>query len=84
MYVKAYSPESGEVYMLRELDGDEIMDERSFADQVANEFFYSVIEEPNGFIPNCCGDIRVEFLEDPENDVHIWSGESFYIAAEDY
>ena len=84
MYVKTYSPESGEIYLIRELAEDEIMDERSFADQIAQDYFDSIIDESSGFIPNCSGDIRVEFLEDPSNDVHIWSGESFYIAAVDY
>lgn len=82
MYVKIYNPEGGEVYLLRELADDEIMDERSFADQVAHNCFDSIIEEPGGLIPSCLGDIRVEFLEDPVNDWHIYSGESFYLAAD--
>ena len=79
MYVKAYKPESGKVYFLRELAGDEIMDAQAFADQIAQDYFDSRIDDSGGFIPNCCGDIRIEFMEDPENDVHIWSGESFHI-----
>ena len=79
MYVKAYNPESGQVYLLRELAGDEIMDAQAFADQIAQDYFGAEINASSGFVPNCCGDIRVEFLYVPESAWRVWTGESFYI-----
>ncbi len=81
MWVVVYDPSSGEVYLERELADDEIMDERTFADQVADSFGVS-IDESDGYIPNCSGDIRVEFRPDKDNPTHIWSGESFYFKSE--
>ena len=83
MLVVVYSPQTNEVYLSRELTDDEIMDERFFADMVAG--WYGVeIDDSDGYIPNCSGDIRVEFRRDPENSVAIFSGESFYFKDEDY
>ena len=83
MFVVVFNPESNEVYLSRELTDDEIMDERIYADMVAD--WYGVeIDDSDGYIPNCCGDIRVEFKRDPENSVAIFSGESFYFKQEDY
>jgi len=81
MYVVVYSPFTDEVYLQRELKDDEVMDARVFADQVA-DWFDTTIAEPSGYIPNCFGDIRVEFRPDPDNPTHIWSGQSFYFATE--
>ena len=36
------------------------------------------LSDSDGHIPNCGGDLRVEFRRDPENSVVIFSGESFY------
>lgn len=77
MYVVVYSPATEEVYLERELGDDEVMDERVFADQVA-DMFCAEIDDSDGYIPNCCGDIRVEFRPDLNNSWYIWSGESFY------
>ena len=77
MYVVVYSPSTDEIYLERELADDEIMDERVFAGQVADMFGVD-IDESDGWIPNCSGDIRVEFRPDLDNPTHIWSGESFY------
>ena len=83
MFVVVYSPQTNEVFLSRELADDEIMDERFFADMVAD--CYGVeIDDSDGYIPNCSGDIRVEFKRDPENSVAIFSGESFYFKQEDY
>lgn len=82
MYVVVYSPSSDEIYLSRQLAPDEVMDERKFADEVARGLGME-IEEPNGYIPNCSGDIRVEFRPDADNPVHIWSGESFYFKREE-
>jgi hypothetical protein len=81
MTVVVYSPSTDEIYLQRELGDEEIMDARVFADQVADEFC-AEIDDSDGYIPNCCGDIRVEFRPDPDNPTHIWSGESFYFKAE--
>lgn len=81
MWVVAYSPETGEEYLRRELGPDEIMDERAFADEIADQYGVE-IDESTGVIPNCCGDLRVEFRRDPENEVVIFSGESFYFERE--
>ncbi len=77
MHVVVYSPSTDEVYLQRELGDDEIMNAGVFADQVA-DMFEATIAEFDGYIPNCSGDIRVEFRPDPNNPTHIWSGESFY------
>lgn len=70
MWVVAYGPSTDEEFLRRELLDDEIMDERVFADEVARSFGLE-IEEPKGWIFNCCGDIRVEFRRDPDNVVVI-------------
>ena len=88
--------DQGFVYLNRELSDDEIMNERRFADEVARSLDCE-IAEPDGYILNCSGDIRVEFIDhEPEierdtyNDydrylgsVRIWSGESFYFKREE-
>lgn len=91
MHVIVYrneGPDQGYVYLCRELADDELMDEREFANQVASSLGTS-IDESDGNIPNCCGDIRVEFTDHVPNVVDeryqgstcIWSGESYYFAS---
>ena len=70
-------PQSGEVLLRRPLDADEVMDARAFAVEVADEQERELAEK-GGHIPNCSGDLRVEFRRDPDNSVVIFSGESFY------
>jgi hypothetical protein len=79
MFVVVYSPGTEEVYLERELGDEEIMDARVFANQVA-DWFCRDLADSKGYIPNCCGDIRVEFRPDKDNPNHIWIGESFYFA----
>lgn len=99
MHVIVYvneGPDQGLVYLNRALADDEIMDLRALADEVAASRD-SEIDDSDGYIPNCCGDIRVEFLDheprvETDRDgcqrylgsVCIWSGESFYFKREDY
>lgn len=100
MWVIVYANEGmdqGMVYLRRQLADDEILDERRFADEIAANRDCE-IADPDGYIPNCSGDIRVEFTDhepaierDAHNDcdrylgsVCIWSGESFYFKREDY
>ena len=79
--VVVYSPSTDEVYLQRELGDTEIMDARVFADQAA-DMFCAEIDDSDGYIPNCSGDIRVEFRPDANNPTYIWSGQSFYFKAE--
>ncbi len=63
------------VYQVDELDPDQ------YAERFADESGFE-IDDSDGYIPNCSGDIRVEFRPDKDNPCHIWSGESFYFKAE--
>lgn len=83
MHVVVFNPSSDEIYVSRELQDNEIMDERIYADMVADSFGVE-IDDSDGYIPNCSGDIRVEFRRDPDNHVVIYSGESFFFKQEDY
>lgn len=83
MFVIVYDPESNIEYLKRRMGPNEKLDARKFADKVAAEWFESEVEEPNGYIPNCSGDIRVEFRPRRDNELHIWSGQSFYFKRED-
>ena len=66
------------------------MDERRFADEVAASLDRE-IDESDGYILSCSGDIRVEFIDhEPEierdrylGSVSIWLGESFYFKREE-
>ena len=72
----------GEEVSRRELRGEEIIEERIYADAYANTIDSEVDVCEDGcacHVPSCSGDIRVEFRDDPDNAIRIWSGESFYI-----
>jgi hypothetical protein len=73
MHVVVYSPSTDEVYLQRALADDEVMDARTFADQIADMFCMD-IDDSDGYIPNCSGDIRVEFRPDPSNPTHMERG----------
>lgn len=75
--VVVYIPQEGEVLLTRPLAEEDTTDLRHWADLVANQLEQEISDE-GGFIPNCCGDIRVEIRRDPDNAVAIWSGQSFY------
>lgn len=77
MFVVVYNPQTDETLYQRRLGPYEKMDERKFADLVA-EMYDAEIDESNGYIPNCSGDIRVEFRPRRDKGTVIWSGESFY------
>lgn len=92
MYVIVYcneGPDQGYVHLTRALADDEFLNERACADEVANHLG-TRIAAPDGYILNCCGDIRVEFIDhEPsiideryQGSVCIWSGQSFYFEAE--
>jgi hypothetical protein len=76
MHVIIESPTGTEVER-RELGPDEILDCEVFAATYADQCGAELSTEP-GHIPNCCGDVRIEFREDPDNHVHIWAGQSFF------
>ena len=77
MFVVIYEPPTGIVLYSRQLQHDELLDERSFADYIAAAYDRQ-ISNTKSYIPDCGGDIRVEFREDPNDGTVVWSGESFY------
>lgn len=77
MFVVVYNPETNERIYCRRLGPNEKMDERRFAELVA-DMYESEIDNSDGHIPNCSGDIRVEFRRQRDNGTVIWSGESYY------
>jgi len=92
MWVIVYcneGPDSGLVYMARKLADEELLVARTFADHVADSLGVE-IDASSGHIPNCCGDLRVEFIDHKprisgeryQGSVRIWSGESYYFASE--
>lgn len=86
MWVVVESPEGEEVHR-RELT-HEIMDERAFAEKYASAIGLEISPASCShgcacLVPSGCGDLRVEFRDDPDNSVRIWSGESFFFKRED-
>ena len=81
MFVIVYNPNTNDVYYQRRMGPNEKMIERKFADQIAAEFD-ATIADSDGYIPNCCGDLRVEFRRSLKDECCIWSGESFYLETE--
>lgn len=93
MHVIVYrneGPDAGHVYLNRPLGDDELLEESTFAAVVADELGAHLDEVNNEYIPNCCGDIRVEFMHREPHVVNgrfmgavtIWSGKSFYLTHE--
>jgi len=80
MFVHVADQRSGETLFCRRMAPRERLDARKFAHEIAG-MYDCTIAEPDGHIPNCCGDIRVEFRPRRDDPVCIWSGESFYFAA---
>ena len=72
-------PQAGEVLLQQPMESSDPMDARHWAQHVADAQERE-LSETDGHIPNCAGDIRVEFRRDPDNAVVIFSGESFYFA----
>lgn len=79
MFVVIYSPRTNETMFSEKLSDDVVMDAEVFAKAFAAQYDCDLAES-TGYIPSCCGDFRVEFREDPENSLVIWSGQSFYFA----
>lgn len=77
MFVVVYSPSTNERYLCRRMGPYEKMDLDKFARQVADEFD-AEIDDSDGHIPSCSGDIRVEFRPRRDVEWHIWSGQSYY------
>jgi hypothetical protein len=80
MFVVIYEPSTDVLLYSRRMGPNEIMDARKFADMIAAEYDRE-IDDSDGYIPNCSGDIRVEFRPRRNDGVVIWSGESFYFKA---
>ena len=76
-WMVAYNPETGEELARIQWPDSEPMDTRAAAENIAASLGVSLSDE-NGFIPNCCGDLRIEFRRDPDNSAVIYTGESFY------
>ena len=72
-------PSQGLILLQRPLADNDALDLRAVADEVAQSRGQT-IDEKEGKVPDCAGDIRVEFRHDPDNTVSIFSGRSFYFA----
>lgn len=72
-------PSQGLILLQRPLADNDALDLRAVADEVAQSRGQA-IDEQDGRVPDCAGDIRVEFRHDPDNSVSIFSGRSFYFA----
>jgi hypothetical protein len=96
MHVIVYANQGmdqGMVMLQRKLKGTDIINARLYADMVADERDAS-IDESDGHVLSCSGDIRVVFTDfkvrtrvDADGyrwvadyPTRIWSGESFYFA----
>jgi hypothetical protein len=77
MFVVIYEPSTDVTLYSRRMGPNETIDARRFADMIAAEYDRE-IDEQNGHIPDCCGDIRVEFRPRKNVSWHIWDGQSFY------
>lgn len=75
-------PAQGSILLQRPLADDDALDLRAFADEVASSR-EQAIDEQDGVVPDCAGDIRVEFRHDPDNTVSIFSGRSYYFKRAD-
>jgi hypothetical protein len=83
MFVVIYQPENNDrVIYQRRMGPNEKLDLDRFALIGAIEC-EAELDTANGHIPNCCGDIRVEFRPHRDNGLHIWSGQSYYFKRED-
>ena len=83
MFVVVYEPENGDAVLYqRRMGPNEKLDLDRFAKLVA-DMFDADLDESDGHIPNCCGDMRVEFRPYRDNAFHIWTGRSYYFKRED-
>lgn len=77
MFVIAYNPETSEQFMTRRMGINEKMDEDVIAARIAASVGAS-LDTSGGYIPNCCGDLRIEFRPSLKNETHIWGGKNFF------
>lgn len=84
MWLIIFRPECGdEIEVRRKLGPDEPIDAEHHAREWCDNAGVELDDDfDSGYIPNCCGDLRVEFRDDPDNSVHIWTGQSFYFKHE--
>jgi len=78
MFVIVYNPTTDDIYYQRRMAPNEKLNLRKFADLVASEFD-AEIDTADGHIPNCSGDLRVEFRPYRDKAWHIWDGQSYYL-----
>ena len=81
MFVVVYNPETNEQYYTRRMGPREILNPYKFAKLVA-DMFDQTLAVPDGYIPNCSGDLRVEFRPHKNDALCIWSGENYYFEGE--
>ena len=81
MFVVIYEPTTDIVMYSRRMGPNEKLDLDRFADMIAIEYEREIDHSP-GHIPNCSGDIRVEFRRQRDNATVIWSGQSYYFKDE--
>lgn len=74
-------PSSGELLATYKLSDTDLLDCRIYADKYANAMGVS-IDESDGYIPTCCGDINVTLSDNPHGHTVCWSSESFYLEVE--
>lgn len=81
MFVVVYNPETNETLYQRRMGPYENLDLDRFAEMVA-DWSECTLDDADGYIPNCSGDIRVEFRPHRDNSTVIWSGKSYYFTPE--
>jgi hypothetical protein len=83
MFVVIYEPETDILLYQRRMGPNEKLDLDKLIDWYAQTIDRDIDHEPTGHIPNCCGNIRIEFR--PRRDIgwHIWSGRSYYFKRDD-
>ena len=82
MFVVIYEPENNDrIIYQRRISPTEKLDLDRFA-LIGAILCEAELSKADGHIPNCSGDMRVEFR--PRRDVcwHIWSGKSYYFKHE--
>lgn len=76
----AFDPATGEEYRREPWPAGREINTIEAAMDVAGDLGVGL--DRSGYVPSCCGDLRVEFRRDPDNAVAIYCGESFYFERE--
>ena len=81
MFVVIYEPSSDIMLYSRRMGPNEELDLDKFAHMIAERSDREIDRSP-GYIPNCSGDIRVEFRPRRDDGTVIWNGRSYYFKSE--